>query len=81
MDDFFRRPTQLIRLTLHTFNKLADGRCSSYDGDDGDNNDDTQTDDPVAHLEEIAPTLKPLKILVYDDPAPYAGPEAEELFL
>jgi hypothetical protein len=50
----------MIRLILHTFNKLADGRCSSYDGDDGDNNDDTQTDDPVAHLEEIAPTLKPL---------------------
>ena len=78
---FFKGFTQLTHLTLHMFNELADGERYVYDGEDGDNNDDTQTDNLIAHLKGVAPTLGTLQILVYDDPTPYAGLGAEEPFL
>jgi hypothetical protein len=62
-------------------NELADRQRYVYGGEHGDDNDDTQTDNLIAHLKEFTPALRVVKILIYDDPIPYARPRAEEPFL
>lgn len=80
MDDFFKCFSQLTHLTLHMFNELDTGQLFIYSSNEEDCND-SMTDNLIAHLQQVAPVLRALRILVYDDPTQYLDPEDGEPIL